>query len=64
MYSSESSENMSTQIYIFKFYPFCESDKELCEKIREDMTGEPSIAFTRTAVADETFIRNSLNLRK
>ena len=64
MYSSESSENMSTKIYSFKFYPFCESDKELYEKIPEDMTGGLSIAFTRTAVVDKTFIRSSTNLRK
>ena len=31
----------------YKFYPFCESDKDLCEKIREDMTGGSSIVFTR-----------------
>ena len=34
----------------YKFYPFCESDKDLCKKIREDMTGGPSIVFTRKAV--------------
>ena len=27
----------------YKFYPFFENDKDLCEKIREEMTGEPSI---------------------
>ena len=43
----------------YKIYPFCESDKDLCEKIREDMTGGPSIVFTRKAVVDETYIRNS-----
>ena len=43
----------------YKFYPFCESDKDLCEKIREDMIGGPSIVFTRKAVVDETFIRDS-----
>ena len=32
-----------------KFYPFCENGRELCEKIREDMTGGPSIVFTRKA---------------
>ena len=47
-----------------KFYPFCESDRDLCEKIREDMTGGPSIVFTRKAVVDETFIRNSSNVCK
>ena len=30
-----------------KFYPFTESDKDLLEKIREDMVGGPSIVFTR-----------------
>ena len=45
-----------------KFYPFTESDKELLEKIREDMVGGPSIVFTRKAVVDETFIRKSSNL--
>ena len=45
-----------------KFYPFTESDKDLVEKIREDMVGDPSIVFTRKAVMDETFIRNSRNI--
>ena len=47
-----------------KFYPFTESDKNLLEKIREDMVGGPSIVFTRKAVVDETFIRKSSNLCK
>ena len=42
-----------------KFYPFTENDKDLLQKIREDMVGGPSIVFTRKAVVDETFIRNS-----
>ena len=48
----------------YKFYPFCESDKDLSEKILrlEDMTGGPSIVFTRKAVVDETYIRNSSNV--
>ena len=29
-----------------KFYPFTGSDKDLLEKIREDMLGGPSIVFT------------------
>ena len=45
-----------------KFYPFTESDKDLLEKIHEDLVGGPSIAITRKAVADETFIRKSMNL--
>ena len=47
-----------------KFYPFTESDKDLLEKIREDMVGGPSIVFTRKAVVDETFIRKSSKLCK
>ena len=47
-----------------KFYPFTESDKDLLEKIREDMVGVPSIVFTRKAVVDQTFIRKSTNLCK
>ena len=47
-----------------KFYPFTESDKDLLEKIREDMVGGPSIVFTHKAVVDETFIRKSTNLCK
>ena len=38
-----------------KFYPFTESDKDLLEKIREDMVGGPSIVFIRKAVVHETF---------
>ena len=47
-----------------KFYPFTESDKDLLEKIREDMVGGPSFVFTRKAVVDETFIHKSSNLCK
>ena len=47
-----------------KFYPFCESDKDLCEKIREDMTGGPCTVFTRKAVVDGTLIKNSSNVCK
>ena len=47
-----------------KFYPLTESDKDLLEKIREDMVGGPSIVFTRKAVVDETFFRKSTNLCK
>ena len=45
-----------------KFYPFTETDKHLLQKIREDLVGGPSIVFTRKAVIDETFIRNSRNI--
>ena len=46
-----------------EFYPFTESDKDLLEKIREDMVGGP-IVFTRKAVVDETFIRKTSHLCK
>ena len=42
-----------------KFCPFTETDKDLLQKIREDMVGGHYIVFTRKAVVDETFIRNS-----
>ena len=47
-----------------KFYPFTESDKDLLEKIREDMVGGPSIIFTRKAVVVKTFIGKSTSLCK
>ena len=47
-----------------KMYPFPEGDKDLLEKIREDVVGGPSIVFTRKAVVDETFIRKSANICK
>ena len=47
-----------------KFYPFVEADKDLHNKIREDMTGGPSIGFTRKAIVDQTYIRNTENICK
>ena len=47
-----------------KFYPFTEGDKDLLEKIREDVVGGPSIVFTREVVVDETFIRKSAHICK
>ena len=44
-----------------KFYPFTESDKDLLEKILEDMVNGSFIVFTRKAVVDETLNRNSTN---
>ena len=44
-----------------KFHPFTESDKDLLEKIREDMVGGPYIVFTLKAVVEETLIRKSSN---
>ena len=45
-----------------KFYPFTETDKDLLQRIREDMVGGPSIVFTRKTVVDETFVRDSGNI--
>ena len=42
-----------------KFYPITETDKDFLQKIREDMVGGPSIVFTRKAVVDKIFIRDS-----
>ena len=47
-----------------KFYPFNETNKDLLQKIPEDMLGCPAIVFTRKAEVDETFLRNSRNFRK
>ena len=47
-----------------KFFPFTELDKDLVEKIRDDMVGGPSIVSTRKAVVDEIFVRKSSNLCK
>ena len=47
-----------------KFYPFTEGDKDLLEKVPEDVVGGPSIVFTHKAVVDETFIRKSRNICK
>ena len=46
------------------FYPFTETDKDLLQKIREDMVGGPSIVFACKTVGDKTFIRNSGNICK
>ena len=47
-----------------KFYPFTETDKNLLQKNGEDMVGGPSIVFTRKAVVDKTFVRDSGNICK
>ena len=47
-----------------KIFPFAESDKDLHDKTRQDMTDGPSIVFTRKAAVDQTYIRNSKNIRK
>ena len=47
-----------------KFYPITEGAKDFLEENRETVVGGPSIVFTRKAVVDETFIRNSTNICK
>ena len=47
-----------------KFYPFTEGDKDVLEKIREDVVGGPSIVFTRKTVVDETFFGKSADICK
>ena len=47
-----------------KFYPFTEGDKDVLERVREDVVGCPSIVFTHKAVVDETFIPKSTNICK
>ena len=47
-----------------KFNPFTEGDKELLEKVREDVVLCPSINFTPKAFVDDTFIRKSTNMCK
>ena len=47
-----------------KLYPFVEADKDFHDKIHKDMTGGPYIVFTRKAVVDQTYIRNSENICK
>ena len=43
------------------FYPFPKGDKDLLEKIREDMVGGLSFVFPRKTVVGETRIRLSSN---
>ena len=47
-----------------KFYPFMEANKEMLEKIRDNIVGGPSILLTRKPVVDKTFNRISKNLCK
>ena len=47
-----------------KFYPFTEGDRDLLEKIREDVVGGQSIVFTRKAIFDRTVIGKSANIWK
>ena len=55
---------MPTQLNQYQIYHFTEADKDLLQKIRDDMTGGPSIVFTRKAVVGETYIRDSANVCK
>ena len=47
-----------------KSYPFTEGDKDLLEKIREDVVGGLCIVFTGKAVVDEIFLRMSADICK
>ena len=47
-----------------KFYPFPAGDKDLLEKVMEDMVGGPSIVFIRKSVVSETKKRSSSNICK
>ena len=47
-----------------KLYPFTETDKDLLQKIREEMVGGPSIVLTLKIVVHETFVWNSGNTFK
>ena len=42
-----------------KLCPFTEGDKDLLEKVWEDMVGEPWLVFTRKVVVDRIHIHNS-----
>ena len=47
-----------------KFLPFCENDKNMCEKIfRDDMNVGFFFVFTQKAVVDEKFNRSSSRIR-
>ena len=47
-----------------KFYLITKRDKDILEKIREDVVGGPSIVYIRKADVDKTFIRKSRNVCK
>ena len=47
-----------------KFNPFTEGDKDILEKIREDVVGGSSTVFTSKALVDETFIRKCAHICK
>ena len=54
MHTSQFNKHLSSQTTNHKYFPFVESDKDLHDKIREDMTGGPSIVFRRKAVIEPT----------
>ena len=64
MYTSQFSKHLSSQVNKTQIFPFVETDKDLHDKIRKDMTGGPSLVFKRKAVVDQTYIRNSENICK
>ena len=48
----------------YTFYRFVSCDKELLEKLRENLNCGPSSMFTRETVANEMFIQKSNNSAK
>ena len=60
--TTEDSDYLSTKPSDCKKYPFPSIMIRYFLKIRDDMTGGPSIVFTRKAVANKTFSRKSNNL--
>ena len=47
-----------------KFSPLTAAEKDVFEKVREDVVGGPSIVLTHKTVVVETFIRKSTNICK
>ena len=58
MYSSKPSTNLQVTSFMKTDKVFCETDKDLCEKIRENLYGGPSIVFTRKAVVDKKIVND------
>ena len=61
MYLDKSCNHLSSQVNYCKVLALQREPQDLLEKKREDMAGGTSILFTKKAVVDETFIRDSTN---
>ena len=57
LFITKRAQSLSTQIYRRKIYTFREGDKDMFDKIRENIIGGPFIVFTRKAIVDEFFNR-------